>query len=368
LCAASAGCAILGFVSPLPDQPDLFGDAPPPPPRRAQRTPTPDRVGPASAPPEIEALAHTLQQRYEGRLHLGTSSWSFPGWRGLVWDDCAYSDTELSRHGLAAYSRHPLFGTVSLDRAFYRAVDASTYARLARQVPDGFRFVVKAPAEITDATLRMPDSGAPLAPNPHFLDPDRALDLAVRPAVAGLGVKFGVLVFQLPPLAGTWLRDPPALLDKLDTLWRAVVPALPDGTRCALELRDARALTPELLAQLTERGVRYCVGLHDRMPSMVEQLPMLRANWPGDLVCRWNLHQGLRYQQAKTQWEPFDRLQAPDTETREALARAIVGTLAAGYRAFVTINNKAEGSAPLSVVELARAILRLAEAPNDNAP
>ncbi|HET9976229.1 MAG TPA: DUF72 domain-containing protein [Burkholderiaceae bacterium] len=313
-------------------------------------------------------MAQACDLCFGGRLFLGTSSWSFPGWRGLVWDDRGYADAELSRHGLVAYAQHPLFGTVSLDRTFYRALDADTYGRLARQVPAAFRFIVKAPAEITDATLRIPESGAPLAPNPHFLDPERALDIAVRPAVRGLGDKLGVLVFQLSPLAGPWLREPQALLDELGALWRAVVPALPAGTCAALELRDARALTPSLTEQLMAHGVRYCVGLHDRMPSMTEQLPMLRATWPGDLVCRWNLHQGLRYRQAKADWEPFDRLQAPDPETREALARAVVGTLAAGYRAFVTINNKAEGSAPLSVTELARAILRLSQSPSDNAP
>ena len=52
-------------------------------------------------------------------MHLGTSSWTFPGWKGLVWDG-HYSDTQLSKHGLAAYAQHPLFRTVTLDRTFYR--------------------------------------------------------------------------------------------------------------------------------------------------------------------------------------------------------------------------------------------------------
>jgi Protein of unknown function DUF72 len=117
-------------------------------------------------------------------------------------------------------------------------------------------------------------------------------------------------------------------------------------------------LTPRLTAQLAEHGVAYCIGLHDRMPSAARQTPAAKAAGRGDLICRWNLHQGLRYNQAKAQWAPFDKLQAPDLETREALARAVVATLSEGYRAFVTINNKAEGSAPLSVVELAKAILR----------
>jgi hypothetical protein len=104
--------------------------------------------------------------------------------------------------------------------------------------------------------------------------------------------------------------------------------------------------------------VSYCIGLHDRMPEAARQVPAARAAGRGDLICRWNLHQGLRYNQAKAQWAPFDKLHAPDPKTRAALAQAVVATLAEGYRAFVTINNKAEGSTPLSVVELAKAIMR----------
>jgi uncharacterized protein YecE (DUF72 family) len=346
---------------PVVDQPDLFDAAPTPrreltsPPAEAPKT---GRIGSATPDASWAALAVQLQAAFGDRLHLGTSSWSFAGWRGAVWDDADYSEPELARHGLAAYARHPLLRTVSLDRTFYRAIDAATYERLARQVPLDFRFVVKAPSEVTDAVVRAPGNGAPLIDNPLFLDPERALDSAVRPAVAGLGDKLGVLVFQLSPLPAAWLRNPAALHERLDALWRAVVPALPAPAQAALELRDARVLTPRLTAQLAASAVRYCIGLHDRMPEAPRQAAAARTAGRGDLICRWNLHQGLRYNQAKAQWAPFDQLQAPDPATREALARAVVATLAEGHRAFVTINNKAEGSAPLSVIELARAIAR----------
>ncbi len=320
--------------------------------------PTEGRVGAAAVDETWRELAAQLEASFGKRLHLGTSSWYFPGWAGLVWDERPYSESDLSRHGLAAYARHPLLRTVSLDRTFYRAIDTGTYARLARQTPDDFRFVVKAPAEITDAVLRATDSGAPLQDNPFFLDARRALATAVQPAVQGLGDKLGALVFQISPLPAAWLRNGTALLDRFSALWRAVVPAMPASALTALELRDARMLTPRLMAHLAQHGVRYCVGLHDRMPAVAGQVQAAHAAGAGDFICRWNLHQGLRYNQAKAQWAPFDRLQAPDVQTREALARAVVAALADGHRAFVTINNKAEGSAPLSVVELAKSILR----------
>lgn len=312
-------------------------------------------VQPAAPSAEVQALAHRLHARWGGRCRLGSSSWHFPGWAGVVWDR-TYPEKTLSRQGLSAYARHPLMRTVSLDRAFYRALDAATYRGLAAQVDDDFRFVVKAASQVSDALLRDPATGAALQPNPLFLDPAAALDLCARPAAEGLGHRLGVLVWQMSPLPPRWRDDPGALLQRLESMWQAVLPALPQGALAALEVRDPALLTPDLAASLKAHGVRYCLGLHDRMPPAEAQLPMLRALWPGDLVCRWNLQRGQRYAQARDRWAPFDRMQSPDEATRDTVAMVLRATLDAGHRAFVTINNKAEGSAPASVLALARAL------------
>ena len=113
---------------------------------------------------------------------------------------------------------------------------------------------------------------------------------------------------------------------------------------------------------LAAGGVRYCVGLHDRMPEVERQAAALRVldgNAPGPLVVRWNLHRGFLYQAAKQRYEPFDRLVDEDHETRRALARMAVDAFNAKQRVWITANNKAEGSAPLSVLELAREIAKL---------
>ncbi|HKX95411.1 MAG TPA: DUF72 domain-containing protein [Methylibium sp.] len=331
--------------------PDLFETPTSPEPRRRR----PAGVAPADVAPELTALATRLSPL----VHLGTSSWSFPGWQGLVYDG-EYSPAQLARSGLAAYAAHPLLRSVSLDRSFYRAMAASEYAALAAQVPPDFRFVVKAAASVTDAVLREPGSGRPAQPNPLFLDPALALAEVLQPATEGLGERLGALVFQLSPLPRPWLAEPQRLLGALDRLF-GQLPRPPHGV-LALELRDAALLTPELAALLKAQGVRWCLGLHDRMPPIEEQLPMLRASWPGPLVCRWNLQRGLAYGEAKDLFEPFNRLQAPDLGTREVLARVIAATAAAGHAALVTINNKAEGSAPCSVLALADAVARHAAA------
>ena len=317
-------------------------------------------VRPVAPSPELSELARALSPR----VHLGTSSWHFPGWNGLVWDG-DYAESRLSKRGLAAYAQHPLLRSVSLDRAFYRPLSASQYARYAAQVPPDFRFIVKAPALITDAWVRAED-GRGKAPNPAFLDHDLAWREFVEPALEGLGTRVGALVFQISPLPPAHLARLPELIERIGALL-AALPALqaaaPDGV-LALEVRDAVFLTPAhapllaraLRAARRHNAVTYCLGLHAKMPPIEQQLPLLRALWPGPLVCRWNLHRlhgAYGYENAKRSYEPFDTLVDPDPATRATLARVIAGTVGAGHKAYVSINNKAEGCAPRSVMALA---------------
>ncbi len=230
-------------------------------------------VEPAQPDPALIELAGSLPPH----LRLGTSSWNYPGWAGLVWDG-EYADTTLSRHGLAAYAKHPLFRTVSIDRGFYRPLNVAQFAEYASQVGRDFRFVIKAPSLVTDALVR-DESGRGMRPNPHFLNAEQAVQLFVEPALEGLGRKLGALVFQISPLPATWLARMPELINRLHKLLKAIPdlrPMAPDGV-VAVEVRDPQWLTPPFVQALRDTGATYCMGLHAKMPRIAEQLPILRA-------------------------------------------------------------------------------------------
>ena len=313
------------------------------------------RVEPSATEPDLLVLARDLP----AGLRMGTSSWSFPGWRGLVWRN-NHTGSHLSRHGLGAYSSHPLLRSVSLDRSFYRPLSAGEYAAYAVQVPDDFRFVVKAPSLVCDALVRGSE-GRALQDNPAFLDPVLATSEFVQPAIDGLGSKIGALVFQLSPLPPAWLSRMGDVLDRLSRLLHALprLESVAPGAVVAVEVRNPEFLSPAFASVLKAAGATYCLGLHPRMPGIEEQLPILRALWPAPLVCRWSLnrkHGSFGYEEAKGLYEPFDRLQDPDPATRKTLAKVIAATTGAALPVYITVNNKAEGSAPLSVVELAKAV------------
>jgi len=332
----------------LSRQPGLFETSSP----AKRRAATAGDVRPAIASPLLEGPVLPPE------IRLGTSSWFFPGWRGLVYDG-VYPQTALSRKGLAAYAEIPLLRTVSLDRTFYAAISAVEYARYANQVPEDFSFVVKAPAMVCDAVMRDEEGRGKVA-NPHFLDAAIATREFVVPCLEGLGAKAGPLVFQVSPLPRGLVAEAVTIIERLAAFFAALPRELGEHRPLyALELRNAELLTPRLMRMLAAAGVRYCVGLHDRMPEVERQEVALRtldSDSPGPLVVRWNLHRGFLYQAAKQRYEPFDRLVDEDSETRRILARMAGDAFRAKHKVWITANNKAEGSAPLSLLKLAEEI------------
>src|SRR5690606_8705511 len=154
----------------------------------------------------------------------------------------------------------------------------------------------------------------------HFLNAQEAVQMFVEPALEGLRHKLGALVFQISPLPVSWFAQMPKLIERLHTLLK-MIPELktmaPDAV-VAVEVRDAQWLTPQFVQALRDTGATYCMGLHAKMPPIAEQLPILRALWPGPLVCRWNLnpvHGAFGYEEAKDAYEPYDKIIDPDIET-----------------------------------------------------
>jgi uncharacterized protein YecE (DUF72 family) len=318
---------------------------------------------------EVDDAIVRLGRQLPASVHLGTSSWSFPGWQGIVYGD-ACSESALARVGLAAYAQHPLLRLVGIDRGYYQPLPRSDFARYASQVPAGFRFLVKAPALVADAFMRG-ERGAPAEPNPYFLDVGTAVEQFVVPAVEGLESHAGPLLFQLPPLPRemTIGDSGHATIDRLGAFFGALPRRVGEiAPLYAIELRNAELLTPRFIRMIRETRTRLTIGVHARMPATARQSAALRAldalaeegdDWrlKGPLVVRWNLHSGFRYDDAKTRYAPFDRLIDPDIATRGALVHLVHVALKSGQESFIIANNKAEGSAPLTLIELAKAIV-----------
>lgn len=275
-------------------------------------------------------------------LYLGTSSWSFPGWKGLLYDG-SYSEQRLAAGGLAAYAACPLFRSVSLDKSYYRPPAEREYVRLASQVPDSFRFVVKAPRDL-------------LVPDPvSGFDPVALSRAFLEPASRGLGAKLGVVLLQFPPGAFRAVGSPERFTDHLGRL----LGRLSTDLAYSLEVRDSELLGGRLHQALQDTPASLCASIHPKLPGPDRQLLSVPPTPGVPIVVRWNLRPSLGYQEARADFAPFDALKSPDPSRRDLLAHLIARALAAGRTVYVTANNKAEGCAPLSMRALLDEIWRV---------
>ena len=108
---------------------------------------------------------------------------------------------------------------------------------------------------------------------------------------------------------------------------------------------------------LEDVGAIPVLAAWGNLPPLRQQAWTLRARAGSALVVRWMLPSELGYEEARELYWPFDRLVNENPTVRGDIADLAVEALAQGRPAYVSINNKAEGSAPVSVERLAVALM-----------
>lgn len=305
---------------------------------------------PVTGPAPVSESLQRLAAKLSASLYLGTSSWYFPGWAGIVYDTRA-SESDLAREGLSAYAQHPLLRSVSLDRAFYQPLSREQYAQYAGQVPASFRFVAKAWRNLTDPIIEG-------KPNAQFLDPRVATQQVITPFAEGCGDKAGAVVFQFSPGLPRKARlTPQTFALRLREFLRALSTTVP----LAVEVRDRELLTEDYFVALSAGGAVHCPNVHPTMPGVLDQGQI--APTQGPLIVRWMLQGGFAYEEARARYAPFDRLVDEDAATRRHIATLCRAALDAGRPVYVIANNKAEGCAPLTLFKLAERLCSSPAAP-----
>jgi len=154
------------------------------------------------------------------RLSVGTSGYSYKEWKGSFYPEKLPAKDMLAFYG----ERLP---AVEINNTFYRLPKAAVLESWAAQVPDGFRFSLKASRRITHfKRLKETDDETG-----YFLETARTL-----------GDRLGVLLFQLPP---NLKMDLPRLEKFLELL--------PDGTPAAFEFRHESWRDETVIACLDAR-------------------------------------------------------------------------------------------------------------------
>jgi len=293
---------------------------------------------------DVKSVAATAGSLAETGIHLGTSSWKYPGWCGMLYDSARYttrgkfSNAKFERTALEEYAT--VFSTVCVDAGYYKFPDRNTLAKLANQVPDGFLFSFKVTEDITvrrfPSLARYGKRGGQL--NPSFLNPDLFRERFLDP-LEELDTKLGLLIFEFSRFHGAEDIEPDEFFACLD----GFLAALPTGFHYGVEVRNQEFCTPAFFKLLTRRNAQPVLNSWTMMPPISEQLATIPAD--SSYSARFLLTPGRSYKQAVETFAPYRATATVDEVARRALKKMLTTPPKAKSPRFIYVNNRLEGNA-----------------------
>ena len=303
-------------------------------------------------PPADDRFAR-LADQLPPLLRFGTSSWNYPGWQGLVYHR-EYPARGAAARMLEEYARFPLFRTVGIDSTFYAPPTPATLDSYAKALPAGFPCVSKVWSQLTVHTWsKAQDPVRAGRRNPDFLNAELFTEAVWEPYRDHFGGHAGPFVFEFQQIAerdGVPAEEFAARLDRF-------FGELPPEGSYGVEIRNEEYLTPDYFAMLRRHRVAHVFNSWTRMPPIGAQLDLPGALTAPFAVARALLRPGRKYQDAVDRFAPYNRIQEPNPELRGDLTRLIRSALDASVPTYILVNNRAEGSAPLTIAAIARLLI-----------
>lgn len=294
-------------------------------------------------------------------LYLGTLSWRFEGWCGLLYDEDRYlwgthfSKKRFSARCLEEYAA--VFPSVEVDSTYYALPKVAFIEGIAAQTPADFVFSFKVPDEITIKTFpRIKSFGARAGrPNDLFLSPG-LFQMGFLRRLEPLRSRVGALVLEFSHFHGEDYPRGREFVEDLDAFFSQ----LPAGWRYAVEIRNGNWLQPDYFEMLDRHGVAPVYNQWTRMPPVAEQLALRPPEANPFNVARFLLSPGLSRDRAQEIFAPYHQLREIDPGARASMARLMHHAIAAGgvdRPTYLYVGNELEGNALHTIADVLEAAL-----------
>ena len=289
-------------------------------------------------------------------VYLGTSSWKYPGWRGLLYDEARYiyrgkfAQARFEKQCLPEYAE--VFKTVCVDAAYYKFPDQRYLESLVSQVPPDFLFAFKVTDEITlKRFATLPRFGRRAGkPNVNFLNAELFATAFLAPCEP-FKRNVGLFMFEFSRFYSGDFAHGRDFVKALDKFLERIPKSWPYG----VEIRNKPFLHPDYFAVLRKHGVAHVFNSWADMPPVSEQRALPGSvTAPGLCGARFLLKPGRKYQEAVDLFSPYDRVKEPNSEARAAGAQLIKegASAVAERKSFVYVNNRLEGNALLTIAAM----------------
>lgn len=285
-------------------------------------------------------------------IRFGTSTWTYEGWKGQIYQR-QYAKTAFARECLGEYCQYlhngePLFRTVGNDSTFYRPPATNQLRYYLNQIPEDFEMCFKVWEELTIHTFaNHVRYGAKAGQaNPRFLDAKLFNELVLTPyREANFQPHMGVLMFEFQQHG--MLRG--EFCSRLDRFFGQ----LPKDLRYAVELRNAGLLGQEYGKVLESHGVAHVYNHWSYMPGLLHQHTRMDEHFTASFaVIRLLTPLHMSHDAAVKRAAPYSKIVGVLPQMREETVALIKQAVGENRRAYVLVNNRSEGNAPLTIQAL----------------
>lgn len=269
-------------------------------------------------------------------LNIGTCSWNYDCWNGLIYDHPCSSASEY----LSQYSKH--FSTVEIDSWFYRIPSKKDVLAYKNNVPSDFKFTVKAPQQITLTHLRQKSKTDPLISNPDFL----SLDLFNRflESIEPLLSQIPVIMFEFEYLNKSKMSSVNELVDKLGKF----ISLLPTDLNYGIEPRNSNYLTKPYFDFIKESNLIHVLSEKQFLPHVYDIYDKYKEAFGKTIVIR--LLGGDRKEIEELTNEKWTKIvkESQDLNLISSMISRMLDEVK-DFDVYINVNNHYEGSAPLTI-------------------
>lgn len=299
--------------------------------------------------------ALTREER-SGMLSIGTCSWKYRSWAGLVYS------AETPENYLAEYAER--YSSVEVDQWFWSLFPGSpvalprelTVKEYAASVPPEFRFTIKVPNSVTlthyysrgrknagadgGGNGGAGGSNAP-EPNPYFLS--EPVFRAFLEKLAPISDRIGALMFQFEYLNRDKMKSLEEFVSNLERFFTAV----PRDHPYALEPRNPAYLTKRYFEFLHANRLSHVFLQGYYMPPVAEVFRDHGGLLTSPVIIR--LHGTDREGMEEASGDRWDRIIAPKDRELSEIVPIVRNLIDRGITVYLNVNNHYEGSAPLTI-------------------
>jgi uncharacterized protein YecE (DUF72 family) len=276
------------------------------------------------------------------KLRIGTCSWKYPSWKGLVY-------SEGVDNYLEEYARK--YSTVEIDQWFWslfpnakpRLPDPNVVREYRDSVPKDFRFTVKAPNSITLTHPYARGKEGPAEPNPDFLSARLATEFLDN--LKPIQQQLGAVIFQFEYLNRQKMESREAFEKKMAAFRKK----LPDSYPYAVEVRNGNYLTPQFLDFLLDQEWIPVFLQGYWMPPVAELWAKMEKSIRRFRTFVFRLHGTDRERMEKETGETWNRIVNPRERELADIAGIVSELSGSRKEIYVNVNNHFEGSAPLTI-------------------